>query len=286
MELTRENYYTPEADRAFLSCSQYESFIECEAAAMAKIEGRWVPESTKAFTVGNYFHTYFEGPEAHAEFIEEHAAEIFKRGGGKRAEFEQADAMIAAAAADPFIRELIQAEGENEKIMTGELFGSYPWRIRIDKYIPENPRLIIDWKTVANIRERVKGQRGWVSFVEAYRYPFRAAVYIEIEKQNRGLETDPAFWLVCLSKQDPPDREVISMNGRQRLDFELEKIREKIWHIQQVKDGLAPARRCGKCAYCRSTKRVRGILDYWELEPDNAPDPETEWPEERDPEGC
>ena len=28
MQLTRDNYYTPEADREFLSCSQYEEFLE------------------------------------------------------------------------------------------------------------------------------------------------------------------------------------------------------------------------------------------------------------------
>ena len=64
MLLTRDNYYTPEADQEYFSCSQYQSFCECEAKAMAKIEGRWQDEPTEALLVGNYFHTYFEGPEA------------------------------------------------------------------------------------------------------------------------------------------------------------------------------------------------------------------------------
>ena len=285
MKLTRDNYYTPEADRAFLSCSQYESFMECEAAALAKIQGRYVPEPTKAFLVGNYFHTAFEGKEAHEEFVQEHFKEIYKvrelksgevKISGKKADFEQADEMIAAALADPAIMKLVEAPGENEKIMTGKLFGNYPWRIRLDKYIPDRPRMIIDWKTVANIRERVTGRPGWVSFVEAFNYPFRAAVYMEIEKQFTGNKTDPAFWLVCISKQSPPDKEIVSMNDKQRQEYELEKIKEHIWRIQQIKDGMTAPRRCGKCAYCRSTKKIKGVLDYWELEPDNAPDPETD----------
>lgn len=289
MKLTRDNYYTPEADRAFLSCSQFESFLECEAAALAKIQGRYTPEPSKAFVVGNYFHTAFESPEAHEEFIQEHFREIYKgrelksgefKVSGKKADFELADRMIETAHADPAIRKLIDAPGENEMIMTGKLFGRYPWRIRLDKYIPDKPRMIIDWKTVADIRNRVSGKPGWTSFVEAYRYPFRAAVYMEIEKQFTGNKTDPAFWLVCISKQDPPDKEIVSMNDLQRQEYELEKVREKIWHIQQIKDGLAQPRRCGKCAYCRKSKKIKGVLDYWELEPDNAPEAEVDGWEE------
>lgn len=292
MELTRDNYYTPEADQEYLSCSQFESFLECEAAALAKIQGRYAPEPTKAFLVGNYFHTAFEGKEAHEEFVQEHFREIYKvrelksgevKVSGKKADFEKADEMIAAALADEKIRKLVELPGENEMIMTGKLFDKYPWRIRVDKYIEKPFRTIIDWKTVADIRNRVTGRPGWTSFVEAFRYPFRAAVYMEIEKQFTGNKTDPAFWLVCISKQDPPDKAIIAMNNPQRQEFELEKVREKIWRIQQIKDGYAAPRRCGKCAYCRATNKIKSVIDYWELEPDNAPDPEVEeWEDAED----
>lgn len=277
MRLTRDNYYTPEADREFLSCSQYEEFLDCEARAMAKLDKRFVREESEAFLVGNYFHTYFEGPDAHEEFCQEHFNDIYKtkttkaRGTevtGKYAPFIQADKMIAAAEHDPHIQKLIQTPGHNEIIMHGKLFGKYPWKIRLDKYI-ERPRMIIDWKTVANIWETTwdpeAGAR--VTFVERFKYLTRAAVYCEIEKQFTGNKTDPAFWLVCLSKQDPVDKEIISLNHRQQLDIELEKIYERITRIQNIKDGLIKPKRCGHCEYCRGTKRLSGPLEYWKLEP-------------------
>lgn len=262
MKLTRENYYSPEADKEYMSCSQFEDFERCEAAAMARIEGKYSPSPNKAFLVGNYFHTFFEGADAHEDFVNEHAEEIFLKRGGKRAEYKQADDMIAAALADPFIRKLVEREGENEKIMTGELFG-VPWRIRIDKYIEKDPRLIIDWKTVASIRTAARGTGE--TFVEAYNYPFRAAVYMEIEKQFRGLEEDPAFWLVCISKEDPPDKALIAMNDRERQEYELGRIEEKIEHIKDVKSGTVPARRCGRCAYCRKTNRITKPVSFWNI---------------------
>ena len=269
MELNRDNYYSREADWEYMSCSQYQGFLECEAAAMAKLEGRYTPPASKAFTVGNYFHTYFESEEAHRQFCAENAEEIYKkRGGGKYAEYEQADMMIATAMADPVIKNLVDMDGENEKIMTGELMGKYPWRIRTDKYIPK-PAMIIDWKTVANIRETAYnirlGQRA--SFVRNFDYVMRAAVYIDIEKRYIGKESDAAFLLVCLSKQDPVDKEIITVNHRQSLDIELEEIDERMPRIMAVKNGLKRARRCGQCTYCRGTKQITDFVPFYDLDP-------------------
>ena len=279
MILTRDNYYTPEADREYLSCSQYEEFLDCEARVMAKLQKRFVREDSEAFLVGNYFHTYFEGPEAHEEFCEAHFNDIYKtkttksRGveiTGKKAPYAQADKMIEAAESDSAIKKLIDMPGENEMIMTGKLFGEYPWKIRLDKYIPDS-RMIIDWKTVANIWEtRYDPEAGKkVSFVEQFNYLMRAAVYCEIEKQHTGGKLDPSFLLVCISKQEPPDKEIISLNHRQRLDFELDKIYENIAHIHAVKTGKLKPKRCGHCEYCRQTKKLKGILEYYKLEPGN-----------------
>lgn len=279
LKLTTENYYTPEADREYLSCSQFEDFLTCEAAAVAKYQGRYTPEKSEAFMVGNFFHTFFESREAHEQFIEENADVIMTKGGKLKAGYRKAEEMIRVAESDPVIKNLIDMPGENEKIMTGKLFGHYPWKIRLDKYIPGPPRMIIDWKTVANIwnLEWSEKLREKVSFVENFSYLFRAAVYMEIEKEFTKSENDPGFLLVCLSKQDPPDKEIISLNGRQRLDLELEKIKEHIWHIQQIKDGMVKPRRCGQCAYCRATKKINDIKGYWQLEPGNRPEREEDY---------
>ena len=78
MQLTRDNYYSVEADREYMSCSLYQQFCRCEAAAMAKLEGRYTPSSTEALIVGNYFHTAMETPEANEQFCREHFDDIYK----------------------------------------------------------------------------------------------------------------------------------------------------------------------------------------------------------------
>lgn len=278
MKLTADNYYSVEADREYMSCSQYQDFLKCEAATMARLNGRWNPPSSEAFLVGNYFHTAMESAEAHAQFCDEHMFDIFKTSvskktgdveiKGKYAPYEQADRMIEVCKGDPLINKLIELPGENEVIMTGELFG-VPWKIRLDKYVPLS-RLIIDWKTTADINKTeynpITGERE--SFIEVYGYMMRAAVYSEIEKQFTSSEIDPDFVIVAVSKQkDWPDKGAFRLNHRQRYDFELQAMEERMARILAVKNGSFAPKRCGVCDYCRSTKVLKKIEPYYVLNP-------------------
>lgn len=277
MELTRDNYYSAEADWEYMSCSQFQGWNECEAKQMAKLQGRWEDPATEALIVGNYFHTYFESPEAHSQFCEEHFSDIYKtrtlKSGevvinGKYAAYETADKMIRVAEDDELISALLALEGENEKILTGEIFG-VPWRVRYDKYVP-NGRMIIDYKTCASVTDLKWSDemQGKVTFIDAHGYMFRAAVYSEIEKQAAGSDKDPEFLIVAVSKQDPPDKDVLRLNHRARYDYELEKVKERLPYIQRIKDGSVKPRRCGRCAYCRSTKQLFSIRPYYKLMPE------------------
>lgn len=286
--LTDDNYYSPEANQNYFSCSQFEEFCSCEAAALAHVRGQWSPPETDAFFLGKYFHAYFEGERAFNEFCHtpENFEKIFKtkttkaRGmeiTGKYAAITKMDDMIESAAQDPAIRKIMDMKGDTEVSMHGKLFDKYPWRIRLDKHIPDM-NLIIDWKSVADIYEcKYSPKHGKkVSFVEQYNYMFRAAVYTEIYKEFTGSDKTPLFWLVCISKQEPPDKAIINLTHLQRYGLELEKVYGKIHRFQAIKDGMVPPVRCGHCAYCRATKTLDRAMDYWELDPDYGREKETE----------
>lgn len=274
--LTRDNYYSREADLAYMSCSQFQDFLDCEARTMAELEGRFDREESEAFLVGNYIHSFFESPEAHEQFCEEHFADVFKtkeKKGvleitGKYAPYAQADVMINAILLDDLCMSFVDMPGENEKIITGTLFG-VPWKIRLDKYIPDG-RMIIDYKTCKSIYETNWNPytRQRETFVETYGYMRRAAVYSEIEKQWSGQTTDPPFILICVSKEDPPDKECIGLNHRVRYDMELEFIRERLPHIMAVKNHQIAPTKCGTCAYCRRVKKLTDIKPYYKLMPE------------------
>lgn len=277
MELTRDNYYTPEADREYMSCSQYQDFLECEAATMAKMHGLYKPSETEALIVGNYVHTALESDEAHEEFLKKYEDVIFKKKvdkktgeviiTGKYAPFVKADEIIHTFVTDPVFKKLILLDGENEKIMTGTLFGM-KWKIRLDKYVPDT-RMIIDYKTAADLtRTEYNTELGErESFLEALGYLMRAAIYSEIEKQFTARSEDPPFVILAVTKQDPPDKGAYLLNHRQRYDYELERVEEHMRRIRRVKSGQAVPTRCGHCEWCRRTKKLKGIVPYYTIRP-------------------
>lgn len=282
--LTADNYYSREADIYFMSCSQYQSFLKCEAATIAKLRGIWTPEETSdALFQGQYFHSYFESPEAFDAFCKSGFDKIFKtketkaRGMeivGKYAPFQRLDEMIKVVENDPLISKILAWPGENELPMVG-LVGGIPWRMKMDKYCASTRR-IIDYKTSANLRElyyNVKTKERQ-TFIEEYGYMMRAAVYGEIERQTRKTEDFPSFIIISVSKQDPPDKDVILLDDPTRWEYELEEIAHRIPHIQRLKEGAENPRRCGQCEYCRATKQIRRIKSYTDLMPDYWNDPD------------
>lgn len=67
MVLTAENYYSKEANKEYMSVSQYKDFagtygkMACEFSAIEKLEERWAQKKTTPLLVGSYVDSYFEG---------------------------------------------------------------------------------------------------------------------------------------------------------------------------------------------------------------------------------
>jgi len=96
MFLTAENYYSPEADKYYLSVSQYKLFLSCEANAIAQLRGEYKPQSSDAMLIGSYVDAWCEGTLD--KFKEEHP-EIYNKKSKEKvllAKFSIADECIKA----------------------------------------------------------------------------------------------------------------------------------------------------------------------------------------------
>lgn len=265
MELNRNNYYSPEADRHYMSVSQYKDFMACEAMTMAKLRGEYNPAPDTNLLVGSYIHAWNEGMLE--QFKEKHPEMFSTRGPSKgelKAEFQFANRMIEVLENDPFCMYVLT--GQKEVIMTGEIYGS-PWKIRMDVYNPEGNRRIVDLKSTRSINELVWSSERWarVSFVDAYNYPLQFAIYSEIEWLNTGNETWAEPFIVAVSKEDPPDKAIISLSDPHRFQTELSQVEQNMPRILQVKAGVIEPNRCERCAYCRETKHLNRVIHYKEI---------------------
>ena len=97
MKLTSENYYSPEANREYMSVSQFKDFagtygkIPCEFEALEKLNGRWEMEKTTPLLVGSYVDSYFEGT---LDQFKKENPEVFRKDGELKSDYKHAEKII------------------------------------------------------------------------------------------------------------------------------------------------------------------------------------------------
>jgi hypothetical protein len=259
--LTKDNYFSLEMDRKYLSVSQFKSFDlasgGCEAAAVAKLKGEYVEPTPDAFLAGSYVHAWSEGTLK--EFIIQHPEMFTKSGTLNQTKFKNLDKCIETLKNDPFVMQAL--DGQKEVIMTAEIFGA-KWKGMFDVYNPQK-KMLNDLKVMRSIHEKIWNEdtRRKENFIDAYNYWLNIAVYLEIERLNRGGADDDYFYphIIAVSKEDEPDKEVIYL-GNNFVKEQLEYIEVKLPHILDVKEGREEPIHCGHCNYCRSVKKLEGVI--------------------------
>lgn len=187
MILTEANYHSPEASMAFMGASQYKHFQSCPAAALAACRGEYKRETTTALLVGSYVDAHFSGT---LDTFRAQHPEIFKKDGGLKSEYIQAEEIIVRLERDPIM--MLYLRGEKQAILTGVIAG-VQFKIKPDVL---HPWRIVDMKVMRDFETIWKnGER--MPFVEAWGYDIQAAIYQEVEYQNSAsstLRAIPAVW--------------------------------------------------------------------------------------------
>lgn len=271
MQLNKSNYFSFEADRHYMSVSQFKSFLPsyggCEAKAMAKIAGEYEQGAVTAFMEGHYVHAWNEGTLD--EFKANNPDLYSSRGataGQLKSNFQHCNTMIDVLENDPLVMKVLA--GQKEMIFTAEMFG-IPWKIMIDSYQPiinEKPGIFADLKALKEMDGKWWNKDAGVyeNFLGHYGYNIQMAVYAEIEKRVTGRNQWLLPHMVIVTKQDPPDHEVIYFDY-DVISANLQIVANNIERVKLVKSGKADPNRCEKCDYCRQTKRIERIKHVTEL---------------------
>lgn len=251
IDLTPDNYYSPEANRDYMSVSQIKQFMACPAAAMAELRGEYTRPVTSAMLIGSYVDAYFEGTLD--KFCTEHP-EMYKRDGTLKAEYAHAQTMCKRAERDRLFCEFMR--GVKQRIVTGEIDG-VPFKAKFDVYLPG--QRIVDLKTTRDFSPRYKAGSGLVSFVEAWDYDLQLGVYQLLDGDKL-----PCY-IAAISKETDPDIAVIEI-PQYYMDAALATLRQNMRYYDAIKRGLVEPEHCGRCEYCRRTKVLDRVQTLEEFE--------------------
>ena len=148
MLLDKNNYFSLEAQCAYMGFSQFKGFVKelggCEAKSMAELKGEWTDKGKAVFLVGSYLHAYNEGT---LDKFKANNPEIYTSKKMLKADYIKADKAIEVISKDTlFMRAL---SGQKEVIVTAELFG-IPWKIQVDSLF-ENEKRFTDLKYLRSL---------------------------------------------------------------------------------------------------------------------------------------
>jgi hypothetical protein len=277
LKLTAENYYSPEANWVYMSASQFKSFRKCEAAALAELRGEWGKKDSIALLVGSYVDAYFSGELE--QFKAEHP-EIFTKKNELKADFQKAHTICERIDRDELARLLLS--GKHQTIKTGKIAGVW-FKTKSDslltarqveaickkfpqvrELVPFGGAMIVDLKCMKdfeNIWDDELHER--VNFIEFWGYDTQGAIYQKVD--NRMLP----FVIMAATKEAEPDVEAMYIPDED-LAFALSEVEALSPRYAAIKRGEIDPVGCGKCAYCRSMKRLSVIKNYRNLK-ENEP---------------
>ncbi|MDF2563760.1 MAG: hypothetical protein K0Q53_155 [Massilibacillus sp.] len=299
--LTRDNYFSPEAEALFLGSSSFKAWDKehgatevfghtvaggCEAREVAKRKGEWQDKEKLAFLVGNYIHTWSSSEEDFKNFCQENSSAIYKPKGGMYADFVKADKMIACLKDDPAIEKM--REGKKEQIFVGKIFG-VDFKIQVDILNVLECRFC-DIKTTENISKTHYNPQTQEreTFIQKFDYLLQFSIYAEILRQNYKQILEDALniytekqlekfiklvkdnryldcYILAVDKQEIPDHEIIFMDLDGFIKEKLQEIEFKLPHIVAVRNGEIEPMRCERCEYCRSTKKITKPIHWLDL---------------------
>ena len=246
MKLTADNYYTPSP---YMSASQFKAFLNCEACALAEAEGEWRREPSSALIQGQYVDAYFTGNVE--EFREKHP-ELFKKDGTLKSTYQVCEAAIDRIQRSEKALEYL--EGDKQVIVTGEIEG-VPCKGKLDVLHDDR---IVDLKCMRDFAPVWKdGER--LDFIRAWGYDIQAYFYTELVRQQFG--KDLPFFILAVTKEASPDLMLIEIPDW-LINSAGEVVRHFIKRFDGIKKNEIEPNRCGRCAYCKETKRIEKPMTY------------------------
>ena len=234
----------------YMSYSQFKSFCDCPACAMAKIRGEWNPPQTEALLVGSYVDQEFTGTDdTRNEWLRQYGDRIYKKNGEPYAYIGKAAQAIDAVKRQPLMMHYL--DGEHQREFKGTIAG-IPFHGFVDVY--KQGEFIADLKYVKDLRS----PNLFESLVHYYKYDVQGAIYRELVRQETG-ETLP-YYLVIVTKETIPRVAVANISDAD-LNIALGEVERRAPYFQKIKIGEEPEERCEQCDYCASTAILEKPID-------------------------
>ena len=272
-QITEENYYDAEINKAYMSFHTWAAFHgtlglpACEARAVAELKGEFSEDKVSdAFLLGGYVDAALVGGDGELDKFKETHPEMFVTRGDRKGELQAkyavAEKMIARCRQDQLFMESLA--GEHQAILVSMICG-VPFKCKIDSLV--RGKALVDLKTTREMHKQFYiPDFGHVDFISYYGYVAQLALYREMVKQLFD-ESLPCF-VAAVSKSEYPEIKLVHIDDLSLYDA-WTGIKNSLEYgtLVDVWKGEVDPLRCNKpeCHYCMSTEVLKEPINYKDL---------------------
>lgn len=247
--LTRENYHSVEMNQKYMGVSQFKAFMNCQAGALADVNGEIEREPTTSMLDSSYVDAHFSKS---LDLFRAKNPDIFlKDGKTLKSTFRQAERIIERIEQDKLFMDYM--DGQTQVIKTGFIEG-VEFKVMADVLHKDK---IVDLKVMKDFKPHFKDGL-YLNFIEFRGYDIQGAIYQEI------FGGELPFIIAVATKETETDLALLEI-PQERLDYCLDIVKNNLEDIMLVKNGLVEPKRCEVCNYCKSTKKLTEIIPYDEF---------------------
>ncbi len=251
MAVNRYNYFSKNNSMKYCGSSQFKAFMKCSESALAELQSDEEKEKSTSLLVGSYVDAWFEGS---LDEFKAQNPQVFKKDGTLKAEYLQAEDIIARVQKDEMFMEFMS--GQKQAIRTGYIEG-IPFKIKMDSY--HKGKMIVDLKVIKDFKPIYDESEGcYVDFIRYWGYDIQAAIYQAVEGNSLP------FYICAVTKEKVPDLKIIQI-PQSWIDNALEIVKRNAEMIDMIKHGEIPPIRCEQCDYCKETKKITRVISADEL---------------------
>lgn len=250
--MNQNDYFSQKMQREYMSTSQFKSFMNCSAKAMAEICGAYEQPNKEAFLAGHMFEALVSGnPDIFYEMHPEIISSQGKTKGNVKSNFIKVIDAAEAFNKQKVFRKIVN-RCEKQVFVSGTIAG-VKFKGLLDLYDPKTGE-IYDIKCMKDFSDTYSESEGRrVAWWQNFGYHYQAAIYCELVRQT--FKNDPTFSLIAASKETVPDVAYIKFDN-EYLRNVMDIIEENVPLYQAIKEGMIEPERCEKCDYCRKTKII------------------------------
>lgn len=253
MNLTHENYFSPEMMMQFMSTSQFKAFESCEAKALAELRGDIVVDK-EVFKEGHYFEACLNGTESEELFLMQNPDMVSSRGATKgdlKSNYQRVQGSVEAFRRQPMFMDIVN-RSKPQIIVTGTIAG-LDFKGCVD-FLNIETLNGYDTKAMANFKKVWSdAEHSYVNWYFAYGYHYQAAIYRELIRQTFGRAGTQG--ILAVTKEEIPNVSALTFT-EEILDNAIEIITEFAPRYDGIKRGIIEPEPCGHCEYCRANKIV------------------------------